>query len=715
MTLPRILLLSFIAVAITVFFAVGGLDYLTLDGLKAQQDQLFAWRDGHWAMTVLLYSLLYIIVTALSLPGATVMTLAGGLLFGLLWGTIIVSFASSIGATLAFLAARFLFREPIQRHFGDRLKTINEGMAQEGAFYLFTLRLVPLFPFFVINLVMGLTHISTRSFYTVSQLGMLAGTVVYVNAGTQLAGLDSLSGILSPGLIGSFVLLGLFPWLARTVLSTLEARKAYGNWPKPQHFDNNLLVIGAGSGGLVSAYIAAAVRAKVTLVEQQHLGGDCLYTGCVPSKALIRSAKAVAQIRRSGELGIHAPVAEVDFAAVMARVHATIQAIAPHDSPERYQDLGVNVIHGKATLLSPWSVSVSTDSGSQVITSRAIIIATGAKPFVPPIPGLADIGYLTSDTLWDLQEQPKRLLILGGGPIGCEMAQAFARLGSSVTLVERLPRLLAGEDSEVSELIHARFWQEGITVLLEHEATAFVIENGEKILICDHQGQSQRLGFDQVLVALGRRATVTGFGGETLGLKLSETHTLATNGFQATNYPNIFACGDVAGPYQFTHAAAHQAWYATVNALFGQVKKFRTDYTALPHTTFIDPEVARVGLNEQEAQAQGIAYETSTYPLAELDRAITDGVAHGFVKVLTVPKTDKILGVTIVGEQAGELLAEYVLAMTHKLGLNKILGSVHSYPTLAEANKYAAGVWKRAHAPQTLLTLVAAYHRWLRH
>ncbi|MDD5272935.1 MAG: FAD-dependent oxidoreductase, partial [Methylovulum sp.] len=682
MNTSRILLLALIAVAITVFFVVGGQDYLTLDMLKSQQHQLFAFRDGHRPLTILLYSLIYIIVTALSLPGATVMTLAGGLLFGLLWGTVIVSFASTIGATLAFLAARFLFRKQIQDYFGDRLKTVNEGMAREGAFYLFTLRLVPLFPFFVINLVMGLTNISTRTFYAVSQFGMLAGTLVYINAGTQLGELESLADILSPTLIGSFALLGLFPLLARKIISVLEARKIYHAWPKPSHFDTNLLVIGAGAGGLVSAYIAAAVKAKVTLVEQRRMGGDCLYTGCVPSKTLIRSAKAAAQIRRSAEFGIRSQAVTVDFAAVMARVQAAIQAIAPHDSPERYRTLGVNVINGTAKIVSPWSVAVTDGSDSQVISTRAIIIATGAKPFVPPIPGLAEIGFLTSETLWDLQERPARLLVLGGGPIVCEMAQAFARLGSQVTQVEVLPRLLAREDPEVSELIQQTFWQEGIEVLLGHEAKAFVREQGEKILIADYQGETRRIAFDEVLIALGRSANVSGFGAEELGIRLSDKQTIAVNAFQATNFPNIYACGDVAGPYQFTHTAAHQAWYAAVNALFGEVKKFRTNYSAIPCATFIDPEVARVGLNEQNAQAQGIAYEVSTYPLKELDRAITDGVAQGFVKVLTVPGKDKILGVTIVGEQAGELLAEFVLAMTHNLGLNKILGTIHSYPTL---------------------------------
>lgn len=711
----RILLLAIAAVAISVFFASGGQHYLTLDMLKAQQDHLSAYRDGHRSLTIALYSLLYILVTGLSLPGATVMTLAGGALFGLLWGTVIVSFASTIGATLAFLAARFLFREQIQDRFGDRLKTIDEGMARDGAFYLFTLRLVPLFPFFIINLVMGLTAISTRTFYAVSQVGMLAGTLVYVNAGTQLAQLDSLAGILSPTLVGSFALLGLFPLITQKILELLQARKVYSAWVKPLTFDNNLVVIGAGAGGLVASYIAAAVKAKVTLIEKHRMGGDCLYTGCVPSKTLIRSAKAAAQIRRSAEFGIHTSPPDVDFTAVIARVQAVIKAIEPHDSPGRYTELGVDVINGTAKIISPWEVEVSGDNGSHVITTRAIVIATGAQPFVPEIPGLAETGYLTSDTIWGLQEKPERLLVLGGGAIGCELTQAFARLGCRVTQVEILPRLLAREDSEVSELVLAKFQQEGIQVLLGHEAKTFLIENGEKTLITEQQGQTTRITFDHVLLALGRSANVSGFGLEELGIRLSPKKTIAIDGFQTTNFPNIYACGDVAGPYQFTHTAAHQAWYASVNALFGQVKKFRTDGSAIPQATFIDPEVARVGLNEQEAREQGIAYETSTYALEGLDRAIADGATQGFVKVLTKPGKDKILGVTIVGEQASELIAEFVLAMKHNLGLNQVLGTIHIYPTLAEANKYAAGVWKKQHIPQTALKCLAVYYRWLRH
>ncbi|OAI01250.1 FAD-dependent oxidoreductase [Methylomonas methanica] len=714
MKTPRLLLLLGIAALVATFFALDLQFYLTLENLKAQQTGIAHYRQAHPVLAMALYATLYITVTALSLPGATILTLAGGAVFGLLWGTLIVSFASSIGATLAFLAARFLLRDWVKSRFSARLQAIDEGVSRDGAFYLFTLRLVPLFPFFMINLAMGLTPIKTRTFYWVSQVGMLAGTLVYVNAGTQLAKIDSLSGILSPALLGSFALLGVFPLGAKKMLELFKQRKIYADWPKPDRFDNNLIVIGAGAGGLVSAYIAAAVKAKVTLIEKHKMGGDCLNTGCVPSKALIRSAKLLSQIKRAPEFGIAKAGAEFDFATVMERVQQVIKTVAPHDSVERYTELGVEVIEGSAKIVSPWAVEVTTVDDVKTITGRAIVIAAGARPFVPPIPGLDTVDYLTSDNIWNLRELPKRLLVLGGGPIGCELTQTFARLGSQVTQVEMAPRLMLREDAEVSDIVQARFRAEGVDVRVNHTAKEFIVENGEHILLAEHEGQSVKIAFDKVLIAIGRAANVQGYGVEELGIALSPRNTLETNPFQQTNYPNIFAVGDVAGPYQFTHTAAHQAWYAAVNALFGHFKKFRTDYSVIPWSTFTDPEVARVGLNQQDAQAQNITYEVSTYGLDDLDRAIADGEAHGFVKVLTVPGKDKILGVTIVGEHAGDLLAEFVLAMKHGIGLNKILGTIHIYPTLAEANKYVAGVWKRNHAPRRVLEWLGRYHAWRR-
>ncbi|MDF1584314.1 MAG: FAD-dependent oxidoreductase [Methyloprofundus sp.] len=714
MTSSRIILLMFIAALAGLFFYFDLGHYLTLETLKAQQSAIENYRAANPVLAVAVYMLVYVAVTGLSLPGAAILTLAGGAVFGVLWGTLIVSFASSIGATLAFLAARFLFRDTVKAKFGARLKAIDEGVAKEGGFYLFTLRLVPVFPFFMINLLMGLTNMRVWTFYGVSQIGMLAGTAVYVNAGTQLAKIDSLAGILSPALLGSFVLLGLFPLIAKKIITAIGATKMYKKWQKPKKFDNNIIVIGGGSAGLVTSYIAAAVKAKVTLIEKHKMGGDCLNTGCVPSKALIKSSKLISMTQRSKEFGIKSMQADFEFSEVMQRIQSVVSTVAPHDSVERYTELGVDVLIGTAKIVSPWEVEVTTEDGVKTISARSIVIAAGARPFAPPIPGLDKIDYLTSDTVWNLRDKPKRMLVLGGGPIGCELAQSFNRLGVQVTQVEMAPRLMMREDEDVSALVMANFIKEGITLRLEHTAKEFIIENGEKILIAEHQGEQVRIPFDQVLLAIGRVANTAGYGLEALGVQLSDRRTVQINAFQETNFPNIYACGDVSGPYQFTHTAAHQAWYASVNALFGSFKKFKTDYSIIPWATFTDPEVARVGLNEQEAKQQGIAYEISMYGIDDLDRAIADGEAHGFVKVLTVPGKDKILGVTIVGEHSGDLIAEFVLAMKYNLGLNKVLGTIHIYPTMAEANKYAAGVWKKNHQPEKLLQWVAKFHAWKR-
>ncbi len=716
---PRsVLWIATLAVAAAAFWAwqqfeLGSL--LTLDGLKASRDTLQAQVQAQPLTAAAIFFAGYVVATALSIPGALVLTLAAGALFGLAWGLVLVSFASSLGALLAFLVARHLLRDWVQARFGKVLDPINEGIRKDGTFYLLTLRLVPVFPFWLINLLMGLTPISAGRFYVVSQVGMLAGTAVYVNAGTQLAAIQSPGDILSPGLLGSFVLLGLFPLLARACVGWLQRRKVYARWTKPKRFDRNLVVIGAGAGGLVSAYIAAAVRAKVTLIEGHRMGGDCLNYGCVPSKALIRSATMARQLKKAHELGVAEAAGRVDFAAVMQRVHRVIRDIAPHDSVERYTGLGVEVLQGHARITSPWTVEVKlADGRTQTLSTKAIVIAAGARPFAPPLPGLAEAGYLTSDTLWGLTELPKRLVVLGGGPIGSELAQSFARLGSAVTQVEMASRILLREDPEVSDLVAASLRADGVKLLTGHQAIRVEVVDGEKRLVARHGDADVSIPFDELLCAVGRSPRVAGYGLEELGIPLTPRGTIETNAYLQTLYPNIYAVGDVAGPFQFTHAAAHQAWYAAVNALFGRFRRFKADYRVVPWATFTDPEVARVGLSESEAAQQGIACEVTKYGLDDLDRAIADGSAHGFVKVLTAPGTDRILGVTIVGEHAGDLLAEYVLAMKHGLGLNRILGTIHTYPTLAEANKYAAGEWKRANAPQGLLRWVGRYHAWER-
>ena len=723
MRLRQIVLLLLLALAIGAFVTLDLGRYLSFEQLKASQasfDQLYAQQP---VMVAAVYFGVYVLATALSIPGAVIITLGGGAVFGLWQGLLLVSFASTLGATLAFLASRFVLREWVEARFGQRLADINDGVDKEGAFYLFTLRLIPVVPFFLINLLMGLTRMKTWTYYWVSQLGMLAGTAVYVNAGTQLAQLDSVRGILSPALLGSFVLLGIFPLLARRVVAAVQKRKVYARWAsvRPKTFDRNLIVIGGGAAGLVSAYIAAAVKAKVTLIEAHKMGGDCLNYGCVPSKALIKSAKLAHQMRHGAQYGLSDTAPSFSFKAVMQRVHDVIKAIEPHDSVERYTGLGVEVLQGYGKLVNPWTVEVTLNDGQvQRLTARSIVIAVGARPMVPPLPGLDDVGYVTSDTLWDefakLDDIPKRIVVLGGGPIGCELSQSFARLGAQVTQVEMGDRIMVREDEEVSALARDALQADGVLVLTGHKALRCERRGEDKILVAslqrEGQGQEVEIVFDALVCAVGRVARLQGYGLEDIGVL---THrTVDTNEYLQTLYPNIYAAGDVAGPYQFTHTAAHQAWYAAVNALFGDFKSFKVDYRVIPWATFIDPEVARVGLNEQEAQAQGIAYEVTKYGIDDLDRAIADSEAHGFVKVLTVPGKDRILGVTIVGSHAGDLLAEYVLAMKHGLGLNKILGTIHTYPTMAEANKYAAGEWKRAHAPQKLLAWVKKFHDWRR-
>lgn len=713
----KLLILAAMGALLFGFFALGLDDYLTLAQFKASQDQFSHLLAGYPVLVPVAYFVIYVVVTALSLPGAVVMTLAGGALFGLWQGLLLVSFASTIGATLAFLVARFLLRDVVTRRFGDRLKAIDRGIERDGAFYLFTLRLVPIFPFFIINLAMGLTRLRTWTFYWVSQVGMLAGTVVYVNAGTQLAGLERVGDILSPELLLSFALLGVFPWLARGVVTMVQRRRVYSAWERPRSFDRNLVVIGAGAGGLVSAYIAAAVKADVTLIEAHKMGGDCLNYGCVPSKALIKSAKVAQQMRHADRYGLEAAEPNFSFRTVMARVHRIIAEVEPHDSVERFTGLGVDVLQGYAKIVDPWTVEVAgNDGGIRRLTTRSIVIAAGAEPLVPDLPGLDSVGYVTSDTMWEafaeLDTPPGRLVVLGGGPIGSELAQAFARLGSRVTQIEGGERILQREDPEVSALARKSLEQDGVQVLTAHMALRCERDGEHKYLVVTREGEETGIEFDQLLIAVGRKARLTGYGLEELGIPTGRT--VLTNDYLETLYPNIYAAGDVAGPYQFTHTAAHMAWFAAVNALFGQFKRFKVDYSVIPWTTFIDPEVARVGLSEQEAIEQGVPHEVTRYELAELDRAIADSATRGFIKVLTVPGRDRILGVTIVGTAGGDLLAEFVLAMRHGLGLNKILGTIHTYPTLAEANKYAAGEWKKAHAPERLLMWLGRYHRWRR-
>ncbi|HEY7809255.1 MAG TPA: FAD-dependent oxidoreductase [Allosphingosinicella sp.] len=708
-TAGKILLLALLAGAVAAFFFFDLGRFLTLAELKARQADLAAYVQANPLQALAAFFLLYVAVTALSLPGAAILTLAAGAIFGLWQGTLVASLAATVGASFAFLSSRYLLRDWVKARFGARVAAVDRGVGQDGAFYLLTLRLIPVFPFFLINLAMGLTAMRLIPYALVSQIGMLPGTLVYVNAGTQLARVESTGDIFSPALLGSFLLLGLFPLLAKWAVGWWRGRRLYKGWTKPKRFDRNLIVIGAGAGGLVTSLIAATVRAKVTLIEANEMGGDCLNTGCVPSKALLASAKAAHTIAKAESFGLEA-TGRVRFDAVMERVFKAIEDIAPADSVERYTKLGVDVRKGHGRLIDPWTVEID---GGERLTARSIVIAAGGEPFVPDIPGLASSGYLTSDTLWDAlrhrSEVPGRIAIIGGGPIGTELAQAFARLGSNVTQVEGSPRILSKEDEDVSLLLESTLRGEGVDIRTNTQA---VRVEGETLILRTPEGAEEPLPFDELMVAVGRQARLTGYGLEELGIDTKGTVT--TDDFLQTKYPNILAVGDVAGPYQFTHFAAHQAWYAAVNALFGSLRKYRADYSVLPWVTYTDPEVAHVGHNELSAKEAGVEYELVRYSLDHLDRAVAEGTRSGFVKLLVTPGKDQILGATIVGAHAGELIAELTLAMKHGLGLNKILGTIHAYPTMAEANKYAAGEWKKGHKPERLLQWVERFHRWRR-
>lgn len=710
MNRKKIILIVIIAALISAFFLLDLDSYLNLEYVKSQQDSLQSWVENNRFSAIAAFMLIYIVVTALSLPGAVVMTLMGGAVFGLVTGLFLVSFASAIGATLAFLISRYLLREPLTNKFSRYIDPINRGIEKDGISYLFTLRLVPLFPFFVINAVMGMTRMKAGTFYWVSQLGMLPGTAVFVNAGTQLAAIEKPGDILSPSLILSFCLLGIFPWIAKSAVEAFKQQRVYKGFTRPKSFSTNMVVIGAGAGGLVTSYIAAATKAKVTLIERHKMGGDCLNTGCVPSKALIRTTHFLADIRDAEGLGIRKAEVEYEFSEVMDRVQRVIKTIEPHDSIARYESLGVDCVTGDAHIRSPWEVEVN----GKIITTRNIVIATGARPTLPNIPGIELVEPLTSDTIWGLRQRPERLLVLGAGAIGCELGQCFARLGSDVSILFRGNQVLTREDQDAAAVVEERLKQDGIRICSGHTPLRFKTTPTGFELVCRHNDQEKRIGFDKLLVATGRTANVTGFGLEKLGITANPGGTIQVDDYLRTRIPNILACGDVIGPYQFTHAAAHQAWYASVNALFGQFKKFKVDYSFIPFTTYTSPEVARIGLNEKQAIDKGVAYEAVRYNLDELDRAITDEAAFGFVKVLLKPGSDKIIGVTLVGEHAAEMLPEFALAMKNKLGLNKILGTLHAYPTLNEANRFVAGEWKKKHAPQKILGWLERFHRWKR-
>jgi pyruvate/2-oxoglutarate dehydrogenase complex dihydrolipoamide dehydrogenase (E3) component/uncharacterized membrane protein YdjX (TVP38/TMEM64 family) len=706
--LARLAVVAALAAAVVLFFALGGNEHLTLEALKARQGDLVARYEAAPAETLAAYFVIYVLVTAASLPGAAVLTLGGAAIFGFWASLVVVSFASTLGATLAFLASRFVLREWVQARFGDRLARVNEGMRREGAFYLATLRLIPVFPFFVVNLLTALTPIGTLTYAVVSQLAMLPGTAAYVNAGTQLGRIERPADAVSPAVLASFAALGVLPLLAKGGVRRHRRRRALRRFRRPRTYDYNVVVIGGGAGGLVASGLVARLGGRVALVEKDRMGGDCLNTGCVPSKALIRSARFLADARRARELGFREARVQFELSDVMARVRRVIGEVAPRDSVERYTAMGVECLKGHARLRSPWEVEVE----GRTLTTRAVILAIGARPVIPRIPGLEQVRFLTTETVWGLEKLPKRLLVLGGGPVGVELAQAFARLGSKVTVVEALDRVLAREDTDVSEFVVARLRAEGVEVLTGHRASRF--EPGRAICECEGGGPPAAVEFDEVLVALGRRVDAPGMGLEEVGVALSPRGTLEVDEFLETSVPGIFACGDAAGPWQFTHVAGEQGGYAALNAVLAPLWRFRFDGAVVPWATYTDPEVARVGMSEAEARAAGVAFEATRFEFSELDRAAADGEPHGFVKVLTRAGGDRILGATVVGAHAADYAAEYVLAMKAGLGLDRIARTIHAYPTFAEAGRAAALAWKKKHAPEGAMRWVKRWAEWRR-
>lgn len=677
------------AAALVIMFALAlfGASYWGLDSrrLFAAVIASRAYVADHVVVSALGYIALYVCFAAASLPGAWVISVAGGALFGPWLGAPLISIASTTGATIAMLASRYLFRGFVERRFPGFVARVNRGVERDGARYLFAARLTPVIPFFVINLAVGLTRMKARTFAAVTMIGSLPFVIVYAFAGEQFATLTKPSDLLSARIVLSMLALAATPFAAKAIGDWRSARAALKPWPRPKSFDYNLIVIGAGSAGLVAAYVAAAARARVALIEQGAMGGDCLNTGCVPSKALIRSAKLAAEAHKAGAFGLAGDLS-VDFPAVMARVRATIAKIAPHDSAERYRGLGADVIAGHARVVDPWTVEVA----GRRLTGRRLVIATGAEPALPPIPGLGDVDPLTSETLWSLERRPERLLIVGGGAIGCELAQAFARLGCATVLVEGAARILAREDEDVGDAARSALRDDGVEIIEGVGVAAFA--PGLARL-----ADGRAVPFDRVLIATGRRPRTRGFGLEELGLL--ENGRLVVDERARTKLPTIFAAGDVIGDLQFTHAAGHYGVVAALNALFAPLRLARKAPRAFPMAIYTDPEIARVGLNEQEAREKGIAYEVTRYEMSELDRAIADGAERGFIKALTVPGRDRLLGVTIVGARAGDMLAEFTLAMRHGLGLKAILNTIHPYPSWSDAATATAGQWRREHAP----------------
>ena len=706
-------IIVFLLIIAAIFFMADWFDlsqHLTLSQLKHHQLYLHSLVQDFPVQSVVIYFIAYIVMAGLALPGALIFTLAGGALFGLATGVILASFASTLGALASFLVARFFLHDFVQTRYQQRLTVINQKIQQQGATYLLFLRLVPAFPFFMVNLLMALTPISACTYYIVSQIGMLPATFIFVNAGTELAKISSVDDILSIPLLLSLLLLACLPFISKQLAKRVSCWRLYKSWQRPKKFDYHTIVIGGGAAGLVAAYTTQTLQGKVALIEKHQMGGDCLNTGCVPSKSILRTAKFIHDIGQHSNYGVQQAEFKLQFQQVMQRVREKISTIAPKDSIKRYNDMGVDCFQAHAQLLSPWQVEAVSKNSKITISAKNIILAGGATPNVPTIPGLENINYYTSDNIWHLDHLPEKLLIIGAGPIGCELGQAFVRLGAEVTMINRNERILTNEDPQAAHALQYALQQDGVKILNNFNPLRIDDNSKNFSLMGEQHNEILHIAFSHCLIATGRKPSL--FGCEALDIETNSHGQVITNDKQQTNYPNIYACGDITSPLQYTHSASHQAWYAAFNALFRPFKQFNCQLNHIPRAIYTDPEVASLGISEQQAIQKNIPHEISYFAMDDVDRAITDEATTGFIKVITRRNNDKILGVCIVGEHSSELIAEFVLAKTHNLGLNKILQTVHLYPTRGEINRLVAGQWRQKKFTAYQRKLLKLFQNW---
>ncbi|MBA3536096.1 MAG: FAD-dependent oxidoreductase [Tatlockia sp.] len=680
--LPLILLLGLLIL----FFSLRLDKYLTFTSLRENRATLISWTKEHFFMAALLYMSCYTLAVAASVPGAVFLTLAGGFLFGVVFGTVFVIVSATLGATALFFAVRTSFGDWLAKSALSWLGRMREGFQQNAFSYLLMLRLVPLFPFWVVNIVPALLGVDAKTFIITTFFGILPGSIVYVMVGNGLSHVFEANQTPNLGIIFDIkVLLPLLALAALSFIPILYKRvnpKEQKKNPKTNQIKCDLSIIGAGAGGLSVAAVAAQLGLKVVLLESGKMGGDCLNYGCVPSKSLLAAGKIAYQLRHAAQFGISSKGLEIDFKKVMQQVHAVIKVLAKNDSVERFESLGVQVIKAVARF-SGVNTLVAQD---RVIEARRIVIATGSSPFKPPIPGLEDTPYLTNETIFNLTEQPKHLIVIGGGPIGCELAQAFSMLGSKITLIEGF-NLLPKDDVDCVAILRAQLKAMGI--IIHEQAKVLGVEphahGGIKVSI-NQAGEKLAIRGSHLLIATGRRANVENLDLEKAGIVYSNKGIEVNSRLQTSNR-RVYALGDVVGPYQFTHMATYQAGIVLRNIAFKIPAK--VDYRAIPWVTYTLPEIAHVGLLAEEALKHADIQFTE-WSFLENDRAQTEHSLEGKIKIIS-DKKGRVLGVTIVGAHAGELILPWVIAIREKRTLRSFTDAVSPYPTLSEISKRVAG------------------------